>query len=152
MQQELARAALDKKLQSANLGQLHRPHKGWIRAVREALGMSSAQLAQRLGVSRPRITALEKSEMDDSITLGTLRRAATAMECTLVYALVPRTSFEDTLQTRAKLVARKLITDVDHSMALEAQNLDLNLLEEEIEKLSQNLIREKPNQIWKEPQ
>ena len=69
MQQELARAALDKKLQSVNLGQLHRPHKGWIRAVREALGMSSAQLAQRLGVSRPRITALEKSEMDDSITL-----------------------------------------------------------------------------------
>ena len=45
MQQELARAALDKKLQSVNLGQLHQPHKGWIRAVREALGMSSAQLA-----------------------------------------------------------------------------------------------------------
>jgi len=150
MQQELARAALDQKLQSVNLSHLHPPYKGWIRAVREALGMSSAQLAQRLGVSRPRITALEKSEMDDSVTLGTLRRAATAMECTLVYALVPRTSFEETLKARAKMVARKLITEVDHTMGLEAQNLDQKILEEEIEKLSQVLIREKLNQIWKE--
>lgn len=150
MKQELARGALDKKLHSATLNHLHRPHKGWVRAVREALGMTSAQLAERLGVSRPRITALEKSEMDDTVTLGTLRRAAHAMDCTLVYALVPKSTFEETLKTRAKLVARKLITEIDHTMALEAQNMDQKSLEEEIEKLSQNLIREKLKQVWKE--
>ena len=109
MKTGIARSALDNKLKSApSLRQFHRPHKGWIRAAREALGMSSAQLAQRLGVSRPRITALEKSEIEDTITLATLRRAASALECTLVYAFVPETSFQKTLEDRARTVARKL--------------------------------------------
>ncbi len=64
---------------------LARPHRGWVKAIREALGMTTAQFAQRMGVSQPRTTELEQAEIEDKITLGTLRRAAEAMNCTLVY-------------------------------------------------------------------
>lgn len=151
MGSEAARKNLDKKIQSLpSLSQMQRPHKGWIRAVREALGMTSAQLAQRLKVSRPRVTALEKSEIEDTLTLATLRRAAAALDCALVYAFVPKTSFQDTVENRARLVAAMLIGKVDHTMALEEQNLDKLTLDEEIETLARELIRDKERIIWHE--
>ena len=67
-----------------------RPPSGWIKAVREALGMTSAYLAKRLGITLSTATRLELSEAEDRITLATLRRAAEALDCELHYALVPR--------------------------------------------------------------
>jgi predicted DNA-binding mobile mystery protein A len=66
-----------------------RPPQGWLRAVRDALGMTTAQLGRRLKVFQPRIVELEKSEVSGSVTLHTLQRAAEALGCRLVYALVP---------------------------------------------------------------
>src|SRR5487761_199273 len=63
------------------------PTRGWIKAIREALGMSSEQLAKRLGVKQPTVAAIERSETRGTIELATLRRAAEALDCTLVYAL-----------------------------------------------------------------
>ena len=60
------------------------PPKGWIKALREALGMSGAQFAKRLGVSPQTASAMEKSEVNASIKLETLRKAAEALDCTLV--------------------------------------------------------------------
>jgi predicted DNA-binding mobile mystery protein A len=85
--QALARQNLDHRLSPLRkTGDLTRPPRGWIKAIREALGMTTAQLAERLGVSQPRVAQLEKSEAEDSITLRTLRRAAESLGCTLVYA------------------------------------------------------------------
>lgn len=74
---------------------VQRPAKGWLRAVREALGMSGRQFARRLGVSAPCITALEKKELSGSVTIKTMRRAAEALDCVFVYALVPRESLSE---------------------------------------------------------
>ncbi|KRP85840.1 hypothetical protein AOQ72_04145 [Bradyrhizobium yuanmingense] len=71
------------------LSHSQRPPKGWIRAIRDALGMTTAQYAKRLGVSQPRIVELERSEQGGSVTLNTLQRAAEALGCRLVYVLVP---------------------------------------------------------------
>jgi len=150
MKSEIARSSLDKKLKTSLLQDLQRPHKGWIRAVREALGMSSVQLAERLGVSKPRITALEKSEIEDTITLATLRRAAAAMKCKLVYAFVPEKSFQEIVEERAREVATRMSGQVDHTMALEAQNLDKKTLKDETEKLTQELIRDNLKQLWRD--
>src|SRR5580698_7530149 len=67
-----------------------RPSKGWIRAIRQALGVSSGELARRLGTSRQLPLQMEKGEAEDRITLKSLRAAANAVDCDLVYALVPR--------------------------------------------------------------
>ena len=147
MDKTTARKALDSKIASLPpLQKMQRPHKGWIR-VKEALGMSK-QLAARLGVSPPRITALEKSEVDETVTLASLRRAAEALDCALVYSFVPKGSFEEVLQTRARRIAADLIGKVDHTMRLEAQNLQSDKLNEEIENLAAQILREQHKIIW----
>ncbi len=104
----VARKSLDAKFLDGSLGALAaRPARGWIRAIRDALGMSSRQLATRMGQSQPAVSQLEHSEVDDRITLATLRRAADALECDLVYALVPRTTLDDTVRRRARSLARR---------------------------------------------
>lgn len=149
MKTDTARKALDNKIASLPpLQKMQRPHKGWIKAVREALGMSSKQLAARLNVSPPRITALEKSEIDETLTLASLRRAAEALDCALVYSFVPKSSFEDILKTRARRIAAEIIGKVDHTMRLEAQNLEQGALSDEIENLAAQILREQHKIIW----
>ena len=74
-----AARALDVHLNPVRSWSATRPPKGWLRAIRDALGMTTRQLAARLGVSQPRVVALEKGEVDETLTLAGLRRAAAAL-------------------------------------------------------------------------
>ncbi|MGO6762544.1 helix-turn-helix domain-containing protein, partial [Rhizobium ruizarguesonis] len=56
------------------------PPKGWVRALRDALGMTGAQLGTRIGVRPQTVEAIEKSEAAGTIQLNTLRRAAEALD------------------------------------------------------------------------
>jgi len=76
--------------------------------MRDALGMSSYQLARRMGFSPTRVRQFEAEEVGGSIRLGTLRRAAEAMNCTLVYALSPNEPLEDIVLRQAYLKAAQL--------------------------------------------
>ncbi len=99
-----------------------RPLKGWIRALRQALGVSSGELARRLGTSRQLPLQMEKAEAEDRITLKSLRAAANALDCDLVYALVPRAdTMQELIEGRARADAQKHVIGVEHSMALENQ-------------------------------
>lgn len=109
------------------------PPKGWVRAIRDALGMTGVQLAKRLSVSPQSAEALERSEATGSIKLDTLRRAAEALDCTLVYALVPNTSLEGAVHTRARKIAMRDLGRVAHTMKLEAQQTGDADLEARIE-------------------
>src|SRR5579872_6350750 len=85
-----------------NLIGLARPKLGWVRAIREALGMSSPQLAKRLRIKAAQsVEDMQKDEASGAITLQTLKRIADALNCELVYALVPRKSLHDTLRDQA---------------------------------------------------
>ena len=98
---------LDKQFSGLRpLTKLQRPPRGWLRAIRDALGMTTAQYGKRLGVSQPRIVELEKSEQGGSVTLNALQRAAEALGCPhLVYVLVPeQTSSGSVVTERAKLI------------------------------------------------
>jgi predicted DNA-binding mobile mystery protein A len=124
-QAALARRALDGRLRRlrGDENAVARPTGGWIRAVREALGMSTAQLGRRLGTTRQAVLSLERSELDGGIRLSSLRRAAEALDCHLVYALVPNTSLEDAVQRQALHVAGSELARVDQTMLLEAQRV-----------------------------
>jgi len=103
------------------LRRLARPPRGWVRAVREALGMSTAALAARLGTTAGAVTRLEQSEAADRIRLDTLRRAADALGCDLVYLLVPRRPLTAVVQERARELARLQVAAVEQTMLLEDQ-------------------------------
>jgi predicted DNA-binding mobile mystery protein A len=91
--------------------------------------MTAAALARRLGMSNAGVRKLEKAEADEVITLASLRKLANALDCELQYALVPRTSLEQTLKQRALQVARDRLRPVAHSMSLEDQSVDRSLSE-----------------------
>ena len=144
-----ARKSLDHKLNHLiKGGEFARPHRGWVKAIREALGMTTAQLGKRMGVSQPRITELERAEIEDKITLGSLRRAAEALNCTLVYAVVPNNTLEDIVLDRARRKASKMLEGVNHTMALEDQNLSNADIKIEIENLAREIMIKKPRTIW----
>jgi predicted DNA-binding mobile mystery protein A len=130
---------------------LERPPRGWIRAMREALGMTAAQLARRLRVSQPRISQLEKDEKNENVTLKTLREAAEALDCRLVYALIPNRPLEDILRDRAAHVADRHLTHVNHTMALENQSLDRAGRNAERKRVIDELLRGNPKHLWDEP-
>ena len=117
-----ARRSLDRRM--SDLGPAERwevPRSGWVRAIRDALGMTAQELGRRLGVTQPAVFALEKSELGGGVRLDTLRRAAEAMDCTLVYAFVPDRSLEATVRTRAESIADEELRRVGQTMALEDQ-------------------------------
>jgi predicted DNA-binding mobile mystery protein A len=99
-----------------------RPQKGWLRAIREAAGISASEVARTLKTSRGLPAQLEKAEAEDRITLKSLRAAANALGCDLVYALVPKQeSLRKLVEDRARAQAKRQILSVEHSMALENQ-------------------------------
>jgi predicted DNA-binding mobile mystery protein A len=140
---------LDKHFTSLRpLTKTQRPPKGWLRAIRDALGMTTAQYARRLGVSQPRIVELEKSEQGGSVTLNTLQRAAEALGCRLVYVLVPERPLADVVRDRAKLIAERQSKAVEQTMRLEDQAVKDKkaaraLREQAIEELLQ-----RPSRLW----
>lgn len=124
------------------------PAKGWVRAVREALGMSGRQLARRLNVSQPRVHRLEQDEPSGALTLKTMRQVAEALDCTFVYALVPRSSLEETVKARARLVAEERLKRVSHTMLLEAQGLSAPEQQASLADAIEELARETPKDLW----
>ena len=121
-----------------------RPPKGWIRAIRQALGISAGELARRLGTSRQLPLQMEKGEAEDRITLKSLRAAANALDCDLVYALVPRAdSMQELIENRARSDAKKRVLQVEQSMALE--NQAVGRIDEAIEEETQRLAGKRPS-------
>ncbi len=151
-QKHLIREQLQKTVDRFDsIRSVRQPVRGWLRSVREALGMSSKQLAERLGVSGPRITSLEKSEQSGSATIKTMRQAAEALDCVFVYAVIPREDLVTAIYSQAKTLARRRMNNVTHSMLLEAQQLSdsdqQKALEMEVEKIMQTM----PKELWNKP-
>jgi predicted DNA-binding mobile mystery protein A len=146
-----ARRQIDNKLiPLQKMDYLARPPKGWLRAIREALGLTTRQLAQRLGVSQTRAFEIEKAEVSGSITLESLRRAAEALDCRLVYALVPVKPLETIAEERALSVARRRLKSTRHTMALEGQSVAGDDEEAQVKRLAEKLLAQPGSSLWDE--
>jgi predicted DNA-binding mobile mystery protein A len=119
-----------------------RPQKGWLRAIREAAGISASEVARTLKTSRQLPVQLEKAEAEDRITLRSLRAAANALGCELVYALVPKANtLHELVEERARAQAKKHVLGVEHSMALEDQAV--GRVDEAVEAETNRLLRKR---------
>lgn len=112
--------------------------------------MTAAQLGERLGVSQQRALAVEKAEVSSSITLESLQRAAQALNCRLVYALVPRTPLETSVEERARALARKQLRSTRHTMALEDQSVEEADEAAQLERLTRKLLEKSNSVLWDE--
>ncbi|WP_271613414.1 mobile mystery protein A [Bradyrhizobium sp. CCBAU 51627] len=130
------------------LSHAQRPPKGWIRAIRDALGMTTAQYAKRLGVSQPRIVELEKSEQGGSVTLNTLQRAAEALGCRLVYVLVPERPLAEVVTKRAAEIAERQSRAIEQTMRLEDQAVDDNQAARALREQAIEDLLKRPARLW----
>ena len=147
--QKTALEQLDATLaQFASLRNLQPPKKGWIRAIRDALGMSGRQLGQRMSVSKMWVGDMERLEVNGATSLKTLRRAAEAMDCVLVYALVPKSSLKETLLKQAKRKVRQDMARASHTMALEDQALTQDEVGKATETAATSLLDKIPKTFW----
>lgn len=126
-----------------------RPARGWVSAVRSALGMTSRQLAARMGMRQPSLIALEKAEAAGTISLNTLRRAAEALDCELAYVLIPRTSLDETVRRRARAIAEAHVAATSHSMDLEGQGIRPHARAAEVRQLANALLND-GSRLWEE--
>lgn len=148
-QKHLARMQLEETLKPFHgVRFIPMPAKGWIRAVQDALGMTGRQLAKRLKVKPPRITTLEQDETEGRVTLDTLRRTAEAMDCVVVYAIVPRSSLEETVKRRVEKVVQDRMLKVSHSMALEGQRLEVREQSLSYDAAVEEMMRKMPRSLW----
>ena len=148
---KLARQRLDQRLQRVRdaAAQFSPPPAGWLRAVREALGMSLQDLGDRLGMTRTSAMRLEQSEKRGTIQLDSLRRMADALDCDVVYGLVPRRGLEATYADQQLVSARNLNRTIARHMELEAQHeLDPSLKDQRTE-AARDLIADRD--LWKIP-
>lgn len=146
---DLRRSQVDRLIAPLNNAPMNRPRSGWIRTAREILGMTQKQLAERMSITPPSLARLEKAEVSNATTLKLLDRAASAMNCRLVYMLVPEGgSFEDLLWRKAEEVAEHAIEMASTSMHLEGQGVDAEVQKKQVQRLAQELIRTGDRRIW----
>ena len=140
---------MDALLETWRAAQLSaRPRAGWVRAIRESLGMSAAAFARRLGMTPVGVRKLESAEASDSITLASLRKLAQTLDCELQYALVPRTSLVQQVKDRAETVARERLRPIAHSMALEDQAVQGQQSKLQLELAIKDLIEGSRRELW----
>jgi len=109
--------------------------------------MSQAALAARVGISGPAVNKLEHAELAGGITMAKLAEVASALNCSLVYALVPNTTIEETVQAEARRVAASTLGYAGRTMALEAQGVALDRQNEAVGRFAQDLIDR--GDIWR---
>jgi len=103
------------------------PARGWLRAVREAIGLSQSAVAGRAAVKRQSYSQFEAAEERGAISVASLRRVAEAMECELVYFIVPK---EAVARSYADLAdshdpASRHLRATQHSLSLSQRSKDL---------------------------
>lgn len=116
---KILRRSYQKKFDLFRKAIIARPQQGWLKSIREILGMTTTQLAKRLEISQPRIVAMEKNERN--VKISTMERIADMLNCDFTYAFVPRENIDDIIYNQAKKKAQKILDKVNKNMGLENQ-------------------------------
>lgn len=125
------------------------PSAGWLRLVRQSLGMTLQQVADKLGVTKQSVREMESRELTEAITLKRLREAAEAMEMNLVYGFVPKDgSVENLIERKARELATKIVERASVTMRLEDQENAPERIQRAIEERADELRRRLPKMLW----
>lgn len=119
--------------------------QGWIRYMRESMGMTLKNLGAKAGLSISAIQQAERNELAGTITLNRLKQMAETMDCELVYAFVPKSPITKILENAAKNKALRLLKVADIHMNLENQKVD-RALKARVDQLAKTLLEK--GDIW----
>jgi predicted DNA-binding mobile mystery protein A len=153
MSSELSRLRLEQLQESLAAYDVLRPKRmpsrGWLKEIREAMGLTERQFAIRAGVSGAAIHKSEQSEAEERISLGQLRKLANHLDCDLVYAVMPRKPLTEVVQSRARQIALNEVSGIAHSMSLEDQRPTNDRIQKQVIRRTDELLRGKWSELWR---
>lgn len=124
------------------------PSEGWLAMLRKALGMSGAEVAARMRVSRNAVYQAERNERNGAITLNQMQKLAEAMGGRFVYAVIPEGSVDDVIRAQAWRKAEARVRHASAHMALESQALPAEQTRQRIKELAEDFVRDMPPDFW----
>ena len=146
---KISREQLDKKLSPLkDLAAAGMPQQGWIRTIRESLGMSSSQLAKKAGLGQPRISRLEKAEKSGDLKVSSLQKIARALGMKFVYGFVPEVSLEDMVRKQAEKIVLARMERLDRTMRLEQQGLSDEEKKKAVQGMVDKFLMENAKGLW----
>ena len=125
------------------------PSGGWLRAVREALGLSLRKQAERVRIAASNLHKSELAEAEGRITLAQLRKLAEGLDCEVIYALVPRKPLIKVVEAQANRIARAEVLGVTHSMSLEDQRPSDDFVAQQIDERRRELLAGSWSKLWR---
>lgn len=147
----LLRRQLDKKLSDwRKVKSKTPPSSGWIRAIRESIGLTRRQLAVRMKIDPKTLLKFEEGETHGTITLNSLSRVAKQLNCSLVYALLPDETLDIILEKQATKAAANIMRRTSHSMRLEKQGISTKEENQQIKELAEELKSSLKRVLWGE--
>ena len=122
--------------------------EGWIKLMRQALGMSGAQLARKMGVTRALVSNTEKAETEGRVTINKMQDFAHARDCEFVYCMIPREKIQTSLKQRAMQKAQSIVDRTNKHMGLEGQALSNEQVKLETERLASEILKNELSDLW----
>lgn len=148
---KVIREQLDKRLESLKVfAPLGAPQQGWIKAVREALGLSARQLGKKVGLDQSRVSRLENAEKDGSLKLSSLQKIAKGLNMRFVYGFVPEETLEAMVKMQARKIALKRLKRLSSTMRLEKQKLSDEEQEKALNDMIEKILIDQPKDFWDE--
>lgn len=139
----------EKILQLAGMQHVIVPPIGWIKAIRNGIGMSMEQLGKKLSITKQGVMDIEKREMEGAITIKAMQEIAKAMDTKFVYGFVPNAgSLEQMIETRALEIAKTIVQRTSTTMKLEDQVNSKERIEKAIKERATEIINKTPKILW----
>lgn len=124
------------------------PAQGWIKTLREALGLSARQLGEKAGLDQSRVSRLESAETDGSLKLSSLQKIAKGLNMRFVYGFVPEESLEKTVRMQAEKIASKRLKMLNQTMRMEEQKLSDEEQKKTLEDMIEKILVDQPKDFW----
>lgn len=124
------------------------PAQGWLKAIRNALAMSVDQLAARVGMTPAALAELEEAEASGHAPLRDVVRVAAALDCKLVYGLVPQGTLKDLIEQQVRKIAQKRVGYMEELMRQHGHSLDAKEIGHHVEEFSRIILTHIPGSLW----
>ncbi len=147
---KINRDQLDEKIRIFNrLNSVAVPENGWVFSLRDALGMSLSQLANKMNISAQSVKEIEDRERQGVISLKILREIAKVLGIKFVYGFsAPNSSLEKIIKKQADKVAEDIVKRTDKNMKLEDQANSRARFKKAIRERSRALIDNQDKCLW----
>ena len=125
------------------------PPIGWIKAIRNGIGMSMEQLGKKLSITKQGVMDIEKREKEGAITIKSMQEIAKALDMQFVYGFVPDAgSLDQMIEMRALEIAKTIVQRTSTTMKLEDQANSKERIEKAIKERATEIINKTPKILW----